>query len=156
MIAFQMRMTTNQVTKAVLNRILRETNREAGDWIVEKILPAKFEVSAYHEGTAEPRTRQYVERKRKKVGHNKPLVYSGETRRFVLANARVTATANRGRVKIKAPFPMPAKMRQELEAVSPRQSDRLADFMVRTLTQKLEAPENQRKRRRRNSAGQSI
>lgn len=155
MLALSFTFETSQVTQATANRILRETNREGGEYIAKTLLPGKFKEQAYYQGTAKRRSRKYVERKRRKVGHDKPLVYSGKLQEKVLSKALsgVTATRNGGKVPIRGTFPMPDRMRQELEVLSQRDTDRLGSFMERTLTSKLNDPKNQRKRRRRNSDG---
>lgn len=142
-------LTSDLVTKATLNRIRRAVNGDAGDWIIETVVPAKFTRSAYHEGTAQRRTRKYRERKMRKVGHDIPLVLTGRMRSEVTRSAKRTATANGGRVKLRNYFPMSGEMRGELETLSPRQTQRLARRMERQFEREVNDPANRRKRKRR-------
>ena len=150
MIGLSIDLTTDQVPVRKLNRIRRETNRAAGEFIAGKLLPQKFTRSAYYEGTADRRSRKYAERKSRKVGHDIPLVYSGRMKRAVLSSARsrITATADGGKVRPKNYFPMPDYMRNELERLSPRQVRRLAKLMEEKFTAAVNDPANRRKRRR--------
>lgn len=143
------RLDSDLVTARTLNRIRRKVNEDAGDWIIDVVLPSKFTRGAYFEGTALPRTRKYRERKMRKVGHDIPLLLTGRMKSEVTSSAKRTATANGGRVKLRNYFPMRGEMRGELETLSPRQTERLARRMEREFERQVNDPANRRKRRGR-------
>jgi len=151
-------LTSDLVTARGLNTIRREMNRDTGRYVVDTILSVKTTRSAYYEypGIVNPRTPAYARRKRAQVGHDIPNVLTGRTREFVPANARVTATANGGRVYLRGPHPWREAQRQEWEAISARQRDRMAKRQERFFAAAIEKPEHRRRRRVRDAQGRFI
>lgn len=163
-VAIQTSMTTNLVTARQLNTIRREINRATGQYIIDKVLPVKFTRSAYYEypGIVKRRSKGYTARKRKQVGHDIPWRLTGASARDIPASAQITATANGGRVKLRANWAgkatqkrggkiarrgMRESQRQELEAVSQRQVERIARLQEKMFLAAINDPKNQRKRK---------
>jgi hypothetical protein len=160
---------TDLVAPRTLATILREQNRATGRDIIRFVVRGKFSRSAYseHPGVVRRRSAKYAAWKSKRVGHDIPLVLTGALK-AALSNegqyAKITATRNGGRVYLRAPWSGAGKakrgggftkqgfresVRQELEAVSPRQRDMLAKRQEAYFEKAINDPKNRRKRRKR-------
>jgi hypothetical protein len=67
----------------------------------EQYRPLHFRESAYSRYRFKARARDYVKRKRKRKGHNRPMVWSGESERLSRM-ARITSTNKGGKVAMSA------------------------------------------------------
>ena len=157
------KFTSDLVTAGTLTTIRRTVNRETGQYIVDKILPSKFTESIKYDipHVYQRRGQKYEARKRRRLGHATPWVYTGNAKRTIPQTARITATSNGGRVIVRAPWAGKAKtkkdggfakqgfqefQRQELEAVGKRQLERLAARQQKVFTREINDPKNRRKR----------
>lgn len=66
------------------------------DWHL-RYLPKHFKRSAITDYGYAIRTAAYEQKKRRKYGHQDPLVWSGRTRRMALASIRISGTGKRAR-----------------------------------------------------------
>ncbi|MCA9017266.1 MAG: hypothetical protein KDA77_18180, partial [Planctomycetaceae bacterium] len=72
------------------------------------------------------RTKRYIKRKKKQVGHNKPNVLTGRLRKMVLSGSVITATQYNARLRARSYFPMKEWHRRELEVISNKEQRELA------------------------------
>lgn len=78
--------------------------RETLEFWHEEILEKHFKESAYSRYKYTARARSYVKRKRKRLGHNRPLVYSGNTRRQLMRARRLNVrSAKKAKLIMTAP-----------------------------------------------------
>lgn len=160
---------TTLMTSRNLNSVRRDINQKTGEWIVTKKLPVNFSRSAYYEypNVVRKRSKAYAKWKKNKVGHDIPWRLTGASAQQIPADAKargITKTANGGKVKLRARWGgkaltkkgggfakqgMRESQRQELEAISPRQRDRMAKLQERLFADALKDPKNLRKRRRK-------
>ncbi len=82
-------------------------------------------------------------------GHQIPLVFTGKLKRTIISNARVTATKDRGRLQARGYFPMTAQRRAEIEVVSNREEQLLAQEYEKDYEQMANQPRFRRKRKRK-------
>jgi len=77
-------------------KAMRETLRPAFQAIAAAwhagTLPAHFREDAVYRYGYQPRTMNYQAKKRKKMGHNRPLDWSGKLRMIALANPKISAS----------------------------------------------------------------
>lgn len=149
-------MVTRLVTKRSHARIMREVLRATMLNHREKRLGKHYkDIPETKPGGAygyEPRGAKYIQRKARKKGHNKPLVWSGQLQRFVRNNGQITATQHRARFKTprlpKRSNVLIAQFAREIEAISRDEADREipAEIHGRYLKE-AGKPENQRERR---------
>jgi len=98
---------TEFVTARTHSRIMRDALRELMVDHVEHRLPGHFVPGADRKYHYRIRTRKYLDRKRRLKGHNIPLVFTGRTRRDLIASKhRITATQHRSRLYFKNHFPL--------------------------------------------------
>jgi hypothetical protein len=148
------RFTTDTVTVRNIPTIMRETNRATGEWVRNQVTKSKFQKSAYSEfpGIVQQRSKKYRAWKMKKVGHDIPNKLTGLSEWMVPAGAYVTATSSGGRIRYKAP-PHIGKwreaQRQEFEALSDRQRNRMAQIQETHATNLMKQERFRRKRRRK-------
>ena len=101
------------------------------------------------------RSNKYNEDKRKRVGHDKPLLVTGEMRRNVLTRARVTATSKQGRMISTTGVvgfrssEWRLKVRTELEQVTASEEKEAVKLQQKTLTTLAAQPKFQKKKSRR-------
>jgi len=148
---FHHEFTSDLVTPRTHARIMRDINRDTGEYVRDTIVPRKFTRQAYLEypDVVRRRTKKYAERKTRQVGHDIPNVLTGRMRDEVPARSRVTATQHGGRVYIRNYFPMRESTRQELEVMNKRDRDRIRARALRMYEKETNRPENRRKRRRK-------
>lgn len=79
----------------------------------QNILPRHFQSDAATKYNYEPRNKKYEIRKRKRQGHNLPLVWSGEMRDMLLGSADVSAVGDKTAVvKLHGPRYLPLRRRR--------------------------------------------
>jgi uncharacterized membrane protein len=71
-----------------------------GEFWHEKILPGHFEVSASRKYHYKRRNKKYEQKKERKWGHRKPLVWSGKMEATLTRSAQISATSKGVRVKL--------------------------------------------------------
>ena len=110
---------------------------EAGEFWHENMLPNHFDASAHFRyrgpDTYRPRSKKYNKRKRALFGHSIPLVFSGDLKRVVLQEQRVSGTSKRATVNLKGTrylFPFKKNTRDhdkaaELTALHPQEGIKL-------------------------------
>jgi hypothetical protein len=106
--------------------------------------PLHFQESAYSRYRFKSRARDYVKRKRREKGHNRPLVWSGDSER-VTRMARITSTNKFGRVSM-APNNLRWKhpsshirMTQELRTINKNEISELARHFNQDVQTQLNA-----------------
>lgn len=114
-------------------KIIKIALNETGQLWHQKFLPLHFMSSANYRyrtaDTYQPRSRDYMKRKRLAFGHSLPLVFTGELRRGMLRERRVTGSAKRAVVTLKGtrylyPFKKDAKdhdKAKEITATHPQE-----------------------------------
>jgi len=94
----------NSTPQRFVRKVTRAGFQAMGDYWAKRMLPTHFKVHAFHEYAAyKPRAAKYVRWKRAHVGHNRPLVLSGDTERMARAGATVRAVYNRVRITMPVP-----------------------------------------------------
>lgn len=85
----------------------REVSQRAWEAVAafwhEKILPKHFDRGAYREYGYPARSRKHEERKQRRFGHQRPLVFSGKLERQVLRMREVRAQGGTGGVRRAGP-----------------------------------------------------
>lgn len=120
-------------------RIKREAHREFGEWWHENYYPLHFQSFAATRYGYEPRTREYRERKRRIMGHDLPLVYSGSFRQETTSWAEIRATEEGASVTMRAQVlnlvgrssrdPNYPDIREEATTVAPQEQQRFAEWL---------------------------
>lgn len=97
------------------------------------------------------RTQAYNEKKQKKWGHQKPLVWSGELRDNVFRTARVVATSRRAELKASGSRKsrLSAEMRAEIEFIPASEESQIRKTMEETISFLAKDPRLQRQRKTR-------
>lgn len=71
----------------------------------KNILPKHFDAGAESRYRYKPRTPKYLERKLKKFGHQRPLVFTGAMERALLRSAEIRVTSKRATIKLASTAP---------------------------------------------------
>ncbi len=97
------------------------------------------------------RSAEYNEKKQKKWGHQKPLVWSGEMRDNIFRTARVVATSRRAELKASGSRKsrLSAEMRAEIEFIPPSEESQFRRTMEETINYLAKDPRLQRQRKTR-------
>ena len=72
------------VTRKGFAEVTKQSLYEAANYWREKFLPKHFEESAYARYGIPARTKKYIRRKRRRFGHNQPLVWLGRSKAMIL------------------------------------------------------------------------
>lgn len=83
------------------NRALRAANEEAAVYHHEKHMPDHFKMAGYSKYKIDKRSARYNKRKHRTVNHTLPNVFSGNTRREVLAARTIRATPKGARLQMR-------------------------------------------------------
>lgn len=144
------------VTARTHARLLRKLNRQWATRQRFQRLPTHFEsIPETHPGSGGYRYRRrssaYNRQKQRKYGHTKPNVYTGELRRAVLQNARITATQHKASVLTRGTptHRLQDWQRREIEAVSRRERREDLKRMEKDYARLIQRPEYQAQRRRK-------
>lgn len=85
--------------------VVKKGLAEIGGFWHERFLPLHFHPSAKFRyrgaDTYLPRSAQYEKRKRRLFGHNLPLVFSGDLKKSILSEQRVSATSKKATVTLR-------------------------------------------------------
>lgn len=97
------------------------------------------------------RSAKYNQRKLRKQGHQKPLVWSGDLRDSVFRSARVIATSRRGELRASGSRKsrLSAEMRREIEFIPPSEESQFRQTIQETILFLAKDPRLQRKRKTR-------
>jgi hypothetical protein len=97
------------------------------------------------------RSATYNEKKQKRYGHQKPLVWSGEMRDNIFRTARVVATSRRAELRASGSRKsrLSAEMRAEIEYIPPSEETQFRDTMRDTILFLAKDPRLQRQRKSR-------
>lgn len=141
-------MTRNDVSPQRFNEAMARAWEELGQVWHEQVLPKKFSERARSEYGYQRRSRAYVERKRRRFGHSRPLEYTGKLKRMVLRPPRTEGKAagdrSRGQVTVSGPAYLRARgggridYAQEIRALSAADERFLDEAMGRLLEKQLE------------------
>lgn len=122
----------------------KESWGQLGTEYRRKYLPRRFTVHGSLELDYKRRTWNYQARKRRLLGHNDPLVYSGETRNLVLAGNDVRSTSNGVRIPLKGARKLnrnnpksDIQMHMEIRRISRREAGSLARYFDKSLDEQL-------------------
>lgn len=149
-IRFQYTGMTPKAPQRTINAATREAYQALGEEFFDKNLPRRFTVFGAKLLGYEPRTQKHQERKRKRFGHNDPLVFTGETRARVLDEGltKIQAFATRNRSHVALTLNAPAlnfransnapDMRDEITRVSTRELPPLERFLERELERRYQ------------------
>lgn len=142
-----LRMQT--VTVRTHARIVRDVLKESMVDHLEHRMPGHFEQGAERKYNYRKRSSKYLKRKLRKVGHQIPLVYTGRTKRDLIASKhRITGTQHKARLYYRNYFPLKNDQRIEIEKVLLSEVRDIAKFVARRYAQECRKPHNQIKRRR--------
>jgi hypothetical protein len=90
----------------------------------------------------------YLERKKKKQGHKRPLVFTGQLMRHVRNNSQVTATQDRSVIRLKSPHVLRTQQWRELTATAEdeqREYQQLAATEYSKFLSKNKSPKTRKK-----------
>lgn len=144
-----------------INASLKEEFAAAGKFWHQHYRPRHFTVQAYTLYGYQRRARGYVYRKRKKLGHNRPLVFTNVSERLSQAKT-ITSTSKYARVTMSMPtLNLKAKqssivMRREMEAIAQQEEQTIFRRFERGLTRRLAAAGDSGSGRQRDSRGRFI
>lgn len=144
--------------KAQQRGLRRGLKMAAEEWQV-KFAPRHFRYGAAKKYGMQPRSAKHVKRKRRRFGHNKPLVFTGETERWVRTRRQAATISNRngmvsGKLQIRTPsyffafrkdFGAPDKV-QELVATTQDEATKLLGIVEREIDIELAKPRRKRKK----------
>lgn len=116
------------VTKRAHGQIMREINRGMLERWQNRYLPLHFKGEASERYGYKPRGARYVASKRRRVGHNIPLVYTGKLKTAIQSGVVIRATQYRATLKTKGYFPMREEMRSEIERITQAERDELVQW----------------------------
>ncbi len=131
-----------------MNKTLRGAIERALEYYHRKYTGLHFKVAAFYRYD-EYQKRKYatVIRKRKKHGHNDPLVWTGATRDAVLASIRITVRGKTGSGRLNVPGYMFKRSRRsginkikELQAMNDQELSKLARDMAKFIAAELNSP----------------
>lgn len=130
----------NQVVKVCGSLVMQEHRGR---------LPSHFEVIAVNKYGYKPRSKRYQIFKAKRYGTTAPLVRTGNLKAAILANAKVTATANKAELKSKGSrtSQLMSQYRRELEAFTPLEEKQNAESFRDKFVVLASDPSLRRKRR---------
>jgi len=140
-------------TKRGHNQLMSRENKREALHHKQHILPRHFEPGAYVRYRYDRRTRTHEERKRRRFGHNRPLVFRDNLRPIVLGRAIATGTAHRWRVTTRGTnaHPLSTKHKIELERVSDKEKRESGQRIARNYRRAVRNGDvAQRKRKRLN------
>ncbi len=104
--AIQYRGATPSVMQREMNRIVRESYVETGQYVHEKLIPSRFTYYVIAALGGTERKRAYQAKKRKKFGHIRPNVFTGESeQRSKIQDVSAIATRNKARAEIRLHTP---------------------------------------------------
>lgn len=112
------------LTPRKFRRMQKLAWKAMGDYWHEKIRPLHFTVAGAKKYRYKRRTLKYRKAKLAKFGHNKPLVWSGESRRLT-ANRNVTSTSRGMRVKMGQAKALNFRRRRKFTGVTINMRDEL-------------------------------
>ena len=127
-----------------VNRLLTHEFAKIGRWWHRVARPRHFNRGAFQRYGYTPRKRGYIRRKKRKVGHARPLFLSGETwRNTAHHNVRatrksVTVTYPTARTLNYKSRGSQVNMRKEFETISASEEQHMTDLMFNSLERKLE------------------
>jgi len=119
------------------------------------MLGKHFAANAVQRYRYKSRSRKYRERKERRFGHQLPLVFSGNLRRLVTRQAKLSSTSKGARVGLTGPrylyayrkdFAQPDKAK-ELTAITPGEVRELAQLLDTLVTTRLNTNRETRTRR---------
>lgn len=120
-------------------RIKEDALDKLGEFWHEEYYPLHFKSFAPGKYGYEPRTYDYRQRKRRKHGHDQPLVFSGSFKRDTTSWAEIVTTQNKATVKMRASVlnlvnraindPNYPNIKEEATAVAPGEEQRFAQWL---------------------------
>lgn len=130
---------------------LNTTFRESLEFVRNSYWALKFTNEGARLYGFKARTKRYMIRKARKLGHQIPNVYTGDLKREMLSS-QPKATYKGGSIVAKSHFPMTAERREELETILPGQRRYLVEEWLpkryRELQQRPEFKDRVRQRKR--------
>lgn len=152
MVGFRITQETNLVTdrnhKKILNILFRKTLTHHRDIRLVRRFIRGPKTRPGGEFKFEARTRKYQIQKKKKVGHLKPNVVTGETKERA-KTAKVRATSKGGSIRFNSHFPLTEERRGEFERVSHKEQRADIKTMKREYSAMANSNRFKRKRRKR-------
>lgn len=140
-------LLSGKVPPRTMVRLVKEAmSDEAVAWR-EQTLPEHFREGARLKYHYQPRTRKYLARKQKQVGHKKAMVYTGAAMRKIQADRRKPVPTQLGVVlKLKSPgffhyqykgWPSEARMGNEVKRTTREERREMARGMAARLKRKI-------------------
>ena len=151
------KMLKEGIAKRVLNNAFKDTLRDMGEEWHGRFLPLHFDESAYSRygfyqrkgGNMSPGQKgyksTYVGKKRKALGHNRPLEYTGEGRMLTMGPAKIRGSHKEARVVLPSKFNFRhpksrISMRDEITRVLPDEARTLVDHGRGRLRKLIDRP----------------
>lgn len=119
---FDENLITPRKHKQLMNQLLREEMEAHRD----KTLPKHFVLGANTKYNYKPITAGYAIKKKKKVHHLIPMVFTGRMKDVIRQTSRVTATSNKSTLYARNYFPMKDEFRSQVEVVLPSETLRMS------------------------------
>jgi hypothetical protein len=115
------------------NPIVKEEMLKAAEVWWRRMLPKHFKVSAVSEYGYKKRTKAHMMRKSRRKGHQRPMEFSGDLKRMVTRQAKITGTRTRVAVRLTGPRylymnqgnPSQPNMAEELRATTDAEARKL-------------------------------
>lgn len=136
----------NRSPRAV-QKAMRAASKDMGGQTIEKwhakYVGLHFKAGAFARYGYANRTKAYQDRKQRTHGHRNPLVWSGESRRMVMREVRISATSKTATGKLRTPPHFKyrrghADKDKELRAVTQGELAWLTDFYKRGVIRGME------------------
>ena len=149
-----MELKTRLVTVRTHNQIMKRLNIETMEHIRDEYWPKHFQIGPEtYPGAGgyqyAKRTLKYEDRKFRKYGHRRPLVYTGALERSVRSTARISGTSRGARLRARSPHFLRVRNRKEIERVSKREQMELMQRYGREYVRLANLPEYQEFRLRK-------
>lgn len=111
-----------------------------------EVFPERFREDAYQRFGIRPRSLEYVRRKRRVKGHNRPMEWTGETRRQATARFTVTSSSRQASGRMDVPAYVfyvkdGRRVSEELSDLIPREQRQIRDFVAQEVVRRLNESE---------------
>lgn len=108
---------SSNVTARTHSRLMRDLLYALMRLHLTRTLPRHFQAGAENRYHYQRRRLKYQQRKMRKFGHNRPLVWTGRTEQGLRSNSRITATQYKSRLYYRNYFPLTDERRKEIEVI---------------------------------------
>lgn len=149
LVKYQGAVPSNMPRREFNNEILKPSWEATGKYFHSRMLPERFTEKGARLLNYPPRSRAYNERKRKKFGHTRPLVFTGEAEALakiqdVRATSKGVRIINHARkLQNLINLKRRARMADEVRRIAPSERDELVRVLNREVDKRLKAYKRQ-------------